>query len=551
MRGHATTCATLLAAFVATLLGTANAQNANPPDIGTTLREMQQQRPTPPPAPKSSLNIQQSTPNTQGSAAGPTFPVEKINITGLTAFKPQSLQALVSEYTGHPASLADLRRGAANITRFYRAHGYPLARAYVPSQEVRDGVVEIRVLEGHYGTLLIEDEAGVSKGLVRRLLRNTTKLNLIQSGPLERDLLLLQDLQGVVATATLRPGTDVGTADLIVHLSPGRHFQGSMDVDNFGNTYTGQWRGGLGFTGSNLAGFGDQLALRGVFTDQHGVMYGRASYQIPVDVMRIGASVTRTDYTLGKQFAELDARGSATVGSIYIQYPVVKTLAATLDTQVSYSYGNLKDDVEATFTANPRSSREVALSISGNIRNVSGITSATLSYVRGKLDIRDANALEIDEATARTDGSFDKFIYTALHLQNVGLGLSLYGAVSGQRAGKNLDPSEKFSLGGPDAVRAYPQGEGVGDTGVLGTVELRHSTGPFLFFDEGYINANKDPFLPGSNSATLRGAGVGFNLSLFEGIRLRASWAWRLGDSPAQSASDSPSRGWIRVGLDF
>jgi len=56
---------------------------------------------------------------------------------------------------------------------------------------------------------------------------------------LERDLLLLQDLQGVVATATLRPGTEVGTADLIVHLTPGRHFQGSVDVDNFGSMIEG------------------------------------------------------------------------------------------------------------------------------------------------------------------------------------------------------------------------------------------------------------------------------------------------------------------------
>jgi hemolysin activation/secretion protein len=386
---------------------------------------------------------------------------------------------------------------------------------------------------------------------VRRLLRNTAKSNLIQSGSLERDLLLLQDLQGVVTTATLRPGTEVGTADLIVHLTPGRHFQSSVDIDNFGNTYTGQWRGGLGFTGSNPTGFGDQLAIRGVFTDQHGVMYGRASYQIPVDVVRLGASVARTDYTLGKQFAELDGRGSATVGSVFIQYPLIRSLTASVDTQVAYTYSNLKDDVKATFTTNPRTSREVVLSISGNLRNASGITAGTLSYVRGSLNIRDAGAREIDEATARTEGHFDKITATALHLQTLALGLNLYAAVSGQRAGKNLDPAEKFSLGGPDGVRAYPQGEGVGDTGLLGTVELRHATGPFLFFDAGYINTNQDPFLPGSNSETLRGAGVGFNLSMFDGVRLRASWAWRLGANPSQSAPDSPSRGWIQVGVDF
>jgi len=211
----------------------------------------------------------------------------------------------------------------------------------------------------------------------------------------------------------------------------------------------------------------------------------------------------------------------------------------------------LKDDVKATFTRDPRSSREITLGLSGNIRDARGITAGTLSYVRGRLDIHDAMALDIDAATTRTNGSFDKLVYSALRLQNLGLGLNLYAAVSGQRAGTNLDPAEKFSLGGPDAVRAYSQGEGVGDTGELGTVELRHSTGPFVFFDAGHINTNKQPVLPGSNSATLRGAGVGFNLTMFDGVRLRASWAWRLGESPAQSAADSPSRGWIQVGVDF
>jgi hemolysin activation/secretion protein len=239
------------------------------------------------------------------------------------------------------------------------------------------------------------------------------------------------------------------------------------------------------------------------------------------------------------------------VSSLYLQYPILRSLSASLDTQVAFSYGKLKDDVKTTFTTNPRSSREVTVGLGGNIRDASGITSGSLSYVKGKLTISDAMVLDIDEATTQTNGTFDKVVYSALRLQNLGLGLNLYAAVSGQRAGKNLDPSEKFNLGGPDAVRAYAQGEGVGDTGELGTVELRHSIGPFVFFDAGHIQTNKDPFLPGSNSSTLRGAGVGFNLTMFDGVRLRASWAWKLGESPAQSATDSASRGWIQLGLDF
>src|SRR3954468_15044894 len=192
MRGQTGLCATLLVAVV----GIASAQTT-PPDIGTTLREMEQQRPAPPPPPKSGLDIQQSTPSAPDTAQGTEFNIAHIKVTGSTAFTAKRLETLLSSYTGRPTSLAELRRGAATITRFYRTHGYPLARAYVPSQTILDGIVEIRVLEGHYGKLLIEDEAGVSKRLVQRLMKNTASSNLIQSAPLERDLLLLQDLQGV------------------------------------------------------------------------------------------------------------------------------------------------------------------------------------------------------------------------------------------------------------------------------------------------------------------------------------------------------------------
>jgi hemolysin activation/secretion protein len=524
---------------------------------------MEQQRPAPPQPPKPALNIQQSAPNAKESASGALFAVEQIRVTGSTAYPAKRLEALVSQYAGPQSSLAELRQGAAVITRFYRNHGYPLARAYVPSQAVHNGVVEINVLEGHYGKLTIEDEAGVSAGLVRRLLRNATSSNLIQSAPLERDLLLLQELQGVIVTATLRPGENVGTADLIMHLTTGRRFQGSLDVDNFGNSYTGQWRAGLGLTGSNLAGFGDQLTVRGVFTDQHGVAYGRVGYQIPIDDMRIGAAVTRTDYTLGKQFASLDASGNATVSTLYLQYPIVRSLSASLDTQMAFSYADLKDNVAATSTTDPRSSREVTLSITGNVRDdllSGGITSGTLSYVNGKLAIRDPTAWAIDQATAKTAGGFDKIGYTALRLQDLSHQLHLYVAVSGQLAGKNLDPSEKFNLGGPDAVRAYPQGEGVGDSGLVGTLELRHTPAALLqyarpeliaFFDGGRINTNQNPFLPGTNSSRLFGTGIGLNLFLHDGFRIRASWAWKVGERPALSAPDSASRGWVQFGMDF
>lgn len=559
MQRYIRTCSVIAVWFA----GALQAQPPPQPDIGTTLREMEQVRPATPPPPKRSLDIEQPAHAPSGATPETQFLVARIRVTGSTAYPPARLEALLSEFGGRKTSLAEIRQGAATITQFYRAHGYPLARAYIPSQTIRDGVVEITVLEGHYGKLQIRDDAGVSKSLVRGTLKAASNSNVIRSAPLERQLLLLQELQGVTSSATLSPGEQVGTADLIVHLTPGQRYQGTIDADNFGNRYTGQLRMGIGFAAANLAGRGDQLALRGVLTDEKGVVYGRVGYQMPIDALRIGAALTRTDYVLGKQFTPLDAHGSATVSTLYALYPLIRTLAGSLDTQVAFSYQDLSDIVGATSTTDRRWSREVTLSVNGSVRDDflgGGITSGSIAYVNGQLQIRDPTAWLIDQATAMTAGTYEKFSYTGLRLQSLGRGFDLYIAMSGQLAGKNLDSSEKFALGGPNAVRSYPQGEGIGDSGLLGTLELRHvlaDLGPFAraqliaFLDGGRVNTNKNSFLPGENVRSLFGGGIGLNLFTRNGYTVRGSWAWKIGGQPALSDTDSRSRGWIQAGKSF
>ena len=51
--------------------------------------------------------------------------------------------------------------------------------------------------------------------------------------------------------------------------------------------------------------------------------------------------------------------------------------------------------------------------------------------------------------------------------------VSLYGAIYGQFASKNLDISEKMGLGGMYAVRAYPVGEAYADEGYVVNLEAR------------------------------------------------------------------------------
>jgi hemolysin activation/secretion protein len=99
-------------------------------------------------------------------------------------------------------------------------------------------------------------------------------------------------------------------------------------------------------------------------------------------------------------------------------------------------------------------------------------------------------------------------------------------------------------------VRAFPQGEGIGDTGYLCKLELRHDFIPGLqaiaFYDDGSVSINKTPFvLPvTSNKRDLAGAGVGLNAAR-AGFELRSTLAWRTHggepDSIPRSAVRTPT----------
>jgi hemolysin activation/secretion protein len=175
----------------------------------------------------------------------------------------------------------------------------------------------------------------------------------------------------------------------------------------------------------------------------------------------------------------------------------------------------------------------------------------------GTLDILTPAALAVDAVTARTDGSYRKLWFSLARLQRINDRLSINASLSGQLASKNLDPSEKFVLGGMGGVRSYAQGEAFGDEGYLASVEARwllarpsgrnpgevHLLG---FVDGGHVRINKDPWDASPNSRDLRGAGVGLSWAQPGNFLVRTYYAVRLGgDDPY--GEDRSGRFWVQA----
>ena len=488
------------------------------------------------------------------------IPVQSLRVTGQTVYSEAELVALTDFKPGSELNLTELRAMAARITDHYQRNGYVVAQAYLPAQGIKDGVVTIAVLEGKYGKITLRNQSSLSDGTANGILRGLNSGDTISIAPLERRLLLLSDLPGVVVKSTLVPGAAVGESDLIVEVTPGRRVTGSVDADNAGNRYTGENRLGGTINLLNPTGHGDVFSLR--VLGASGLAYGRASYETQVGQGRVGVAYTALAYRLQREFAG-QGHGTAEVASIYGTYPLIRSRNTNLYALVEFDYKTFEDKLDAALPPNNVTNKRAGVFVAGLFGDHrdrfggGGYTTYSLFGSFGDLDIRTQFLRDIDAITARTNGSYGKLAFQVTRLQTLGGPFSLYAALRGQVASKNLDISEKMELGGMYAVRAYPEGEAYGDEGYVATLEARMLLPQFYesqtgrmnligFVDTGTVTINKNPWAAGQNNRTLSAAGVGLTWEDYNNFTVRAYYARKLGDNVATSAPDKNGRFWIQ-----
>lgn len=531
---------------------------AQPPTAGS---QIQQIPPSPlPPKAAPEVRIEAGKPPAAGPSDNVKILVKRLRVTGARAYPEAELVALTGFKPGSELSMADLLRMTARLVDGYRRDGYLLAQAYLPAQDVRDGVVTIAVLEGHYGKISFRNSSTMSDRLLTSQIDGLRAGDVVSAAPLESGLLLLSDLPGVTVKSTLAPGASVGTADLVIDVAPGRRVSGSVDADNAGNRYTGQYRLGATVNVNQVLGLGDVATLRAISSGE-GLNYARASYQMQFGKAQAGVGYSKLRYKLGKEFAPLHAHGTAAIAGMFASYPLIRSRNANLHAQIAYDARTFHDEVDLTGARSDKKTDVLMASLYGDRRDRfgrGGANAFSLTWSTGELDIRTPEVLAIDAATARSNGSYNKLAYSASRVQRVTDAVSLSAAVSGQFASKNLDVSEKMELGGMNAVRAYPAGEAYADQGHVVSLEARlllpklsaQQPGQLQlvgFADSGRVTRERDPWLAGPNSRTLSGAGLGLVWAESDNFMVRAYYAHKLGSETATSAPDKSGRFWLQA----
>ena len=212
--------------------------------------EISRQRIQPLPLPETPLQLRIQNPE---KASVPKavdeieFSITRIKVTGATHFPEARWRAIFASLEGKKIVLSDLREAATKLENLYRADGFFLTRVFIAPQEVRDGTLEVQVVEGFLANAFVQAPNQASRKRTQALITPVLGQRPVRFLDLEQRLLLLNDTPGMAVTSVLRPGGTLGSSDiLLTAVKPPR--TAFAAVDNSGSDVVGPINYSLGTT---------------------------------------------------------------------------------------------------------------------------------------------------------------------------------------------------------------------------------------------------------------------------------------------------------------
>ena len=475
-----------------------------------------------------------------------------VRVIGIKSLQNQDFASVADQYVGRQLSRTELQQLARSIADTARSRGFIFASAAIPPQELDMGILEVRLEEGTVDEVRIE---GTENKRVRSILNRIIGPS-PQKADVEKAILLAGDVPGItiIRTKYVRDGS---RGVLLVRAKEDRS-GGQVKLDNSGTDSTGPLRARLTVDLNGLLTSDDTVSVN-VITNPLSpkeLVYVSGSYSIGLGDNGMTASLSagtgRTEP--GGRPAGFESVGRSNFISAALTAPLMRSNKASLyvSGEIAYltvnqdyiAFGLEKDDI-VTFTA----------SAWGNMRVAGGRMAGGISVTQG-LGLFGATEVN-DPLSSRFEGSgkFTRLNSWLSYNRDLGGDFSIRAAMNAQLASAPLLSSQTIGIGGPNFGRGYDFSERTGDSGVLGSVELRRNfENPvryvdwlqvYGFVDGGYVFNLRD----NQGGSALYSAGGGLRSGVGD-ANLSFQLAFPLNSIRAASANKSPHVNFS-VGYDF
>lgn len=447
---------------------------------------------------------------------------------------------------------------ADTITRYYRERGFILAKAYIPEQRVRDGVVTLTLLLGNLGELTVLNNKNYKDKTLQSIFRPVIGKP-VTAGNIEERLYFVNDLPGMSAQAYFEPGSQVGDTRLNINVVREKSFSGNVRLDNHGSENTGEYRLYTDGYWYNPGGFGDQLhiGILGTF-DPSNSLYGSIHYGVPLFSPRakftFGGS---TNDFVSETLQGVTLTGTSVVYDATLNYILKRSRVKNLSTELRLSEvsseieekegrlqledGELDDtirNVDLVFNFDVLLERWRAMH-QGGVRLTYG------DFAKGRNFYQDENPLSL---------AFNYSLIKFAKVPFTNANSRIQARFAGQYSETSLPSTSQFSLAGPTKLRAFDINQFNADSGAylsvdwifsgpgfldlqLGGERLSDVLQPYVFAEAGYGDSKDSgrpiirpgaaatPKQPGSWTV-MSDVGVGLRLSMRSNFRANLSYAY-------------------------
>ena len=504
--------------------------------------------------------------------------VKDFKFDGNLYYSNEELEEVIKEAVNKELVYDQLINVTRAISNHYKANGF-LATAFLPPQDINDGVIKIKITEAVLGTIIFdveeEEKLNISKENIRlKLLYKIEDSGVLNIDQLDKNVRNLNKIPGINALAELEEGKNFGETNVKVTAINTETIFGNTLVDNNGSRSSGYNKITNTINIDGLFNMGDRLAFTNVLSGDHHVKdnHEESNYYAVSSTMPVGYNgmlatlrVSKMEYKLSAPFDSTKPSGYSSEYNLSLNRPLIESPNFNLNT--SFSLGNNKY-VNDLNTGN-NSDKDVLKSVfnlgfdSRDNELGGGINYGSFGISLAKVDLTaNASNYDTDQSTSDNNGRNFKATLNLSRLQKLTDKTNMLIKFNGQLAADNLDGADQLSLGGPNAVRAYPSNEAAGDQGFVTSLELKRNLfknlESTLFYDYGKIKLHKSLWdnwnltnTALKNNYHLQGYGASVGIPIFQNFSINVSYARKISTNSGRDSSGNDVDGlsWNDKGL--
>jgi len=533
-------------------------------------RPSDQPLPKPPPVvPKPEIVLPPApAPGAPALSRGARVLAKGFRFTGNTAIPTEDLEAIAAPYVGRELGNAELEELRVALTRRYIEAGYINSGAVIPDQDVSDGVITFRIVEGRLSEIVVGGENGFRPWYIQDRLALGAGPPLNVNDLQERMQIMLQDPQIANMSAELAPGVERGDAVLRVDVTEAKRYSVGLKVSDNRSPVVGQNEIEGFFTARNVFGIGESFAFRAGATQ--GLDDYSAVFAVPVSARGTLLTV-RWDHTDSRvveaPLSQLNIGANSTAWDVTLSHPLYERLSRVINGSVTLAqrrtYSTFLGEPSPFIPGAPDGRTKISVvrfGLDGVERTQTDVIAARVLLSRG---VEALNATVVDDPDL-PDSNFTALLGQFQWVRLLSREAQLLFRADGQWSNQPLLGSEKYSIGGMDSVRSYRRDYAIRDKGWFSSLELRYQVASVPVRanpapNEGAIRLAAfvdyaqawDVNGPGSTVTKIGGAGPGIRWEPAPGSELAFYWGIRITSAPP-TANTMPDRGlYFRVLLSY